>query len=338
MNSKTNTAKGGNTMKDITVSFGKEGNLDKDKRVNKNVFIKMSTKFRDEQLAELKGCELSVFICLALHMDNDFTCFVSNKTIEKETGYHKNSIVKAKRNLVDMGYLYVAKKVWTKELAYERYPVKVDRKTGKDKNKSKRNYILNNKLGKFASNTYSLYPVDNSKKEELDNSDNHDTKNASREQENNGKAERTPSEQESHRDTKNVLREDDRNTVFGIRKSVLQRRTNKSFKQEYKEEEFSNNFKKDVDNFAKQLKKSYNTEGNKVFLVEFYKQFGKLPTIKQAELIFEKNLQTSVLLDILNLTAEKDANIGYFFKTLKDAFTNGVLDGGDFIRHLKNRK
>ena len=93
-----------------------------------------------------------------------------------------------------------------------------------------------------------------------------------------------------------------------------------------------------MDNFAKQLKKSYNTEGNKVFLVEFCKQFGKLPTIKQAELIFEKNLQTSVLLDILNLTAEKDANIGYFFKTLKDAFTNGVLDGGDFIRHLKNRK
>ncbi len=32
-------------------------------------WIKLSTKFRDRYLAELKGAQLSVFLCLALHLN-----------------------------------------------------------------------------------------------------------------------------------------------------------------------------------------------------------------------------------------------------------------------------
>ena len=110
-------------MKDITVSFGREGRMNRNKDKEKNVFIKFDVAFREEQLAELKGAPLSVFICLALHMNEDGECWLSNNRIMKETGYGKEAVVEAKKFLVNQGYLEQGKqKRWNKKLVKERFP------------------------------------------------------------------------------------------------------------------------------------------------------------------------------------------------------------------------
>ena len=110
-------------MKDITVSFGREGRMNKNKEVQNNVFIKFDVNFRDKQLAELKGAPLSVFICLALHMNEDGECWLSNNRIMMETGYGEESVREAKKFLVEKGYLQQGEqKRWTKDLVKERFP------------------------------------------------------------------------------------------------------------------------------------------------------------------------------------------------------------------------
>ena len=92
-------------MAEITLAFGKEIQLTKDKKTGKEIFVKLSLAFKDEQLRELKGAPLSVLICRALHADERGYTFVGNKTISKETGY--SEITPANRFLVNKKYLFM---------------------------------------------------------------------------------------------------------------------------------------------------------------------------------------------------------------------------------------
>jgi DNA-binding MarR family transcriptional regulator len=68
-------------------------------------FVKFSVKFREQQLAQLKGPLLSVFICLALHIAEDGSCFPSVSLICKETGFNRDTVFKALSKLEFMGYI-----------------------------------------------------------------------------------------------------------------------------------------------------------------------------------------------------------------------------------------
>ena len=77
----------------------------------KRTFVKFSVKFRELQLAQLKGPSLSIFICLALHIEEEGTCFPSISLISKETGFNRDTIFKALSKLEFMGY--IARKQYT---------------------------------------------------------------------------------------------------------------------------------------------------------------------------------------------------------------------------------
>jgi Helix-turn-helix domain len=68
-------------------------------------FVKFSVKFREQQLLQLKGPPLSVFICLALHIAEDGSCFPSVSLICKETGYNRDTVFEALKKLEFMGYI-----------------------------------------------------------------------------------------------------------------------------------------------------------------------------------------------------------------------------------------
>lgn len=137
----------GNSEKSITVSFGREGRLNEKKELDTEIFIKLYTKFRNNQLGELKGAPLSVFLCLALHMNQEGECWPSNGLIMKETGYKRESIIEAKKFLVDKGYLHMKQTRWTKKLIQKRYP--------QDPERQRR---LMGKIGTWATPTYTVFP------------------------------------------------------------------------------------------------------------------------------------------------------------------------------------
>jgi len=135
-------------VRDITVSFGREGRMNRNKEKDQNVFIKFDVSFREEQLAELKGAPLSVFICLALHMDENGECWLTNERLMKETGYKQESTIRsAKKFLVENGYLEQAEqRRWTKDLVIDRFP-----KNYKEKMKEV-------SFGTWAPASYRLFP------------------------------------------------------------------------------------------------------------------------------------------------------------------------------------
>src|SRR5437660_214723 len=71
---------------------------------SERVYVKFSVKFRELQLAQLKGTQLAVFICLALHISENGTCFPSISLICKETGYNKDTVFEALAKLEFKGY------------------------------------------------------------------------------------------------------------------------------------------------------------------------------------------------------------------------------------------
>ena len=70
-----------------------------------DIFIKLDVTFRDTMLKRLKGPKLSVFLCLSLHCKRGMTSYPSLKTIEEETGYSHPAVLKALRELEDMGLI-----------------------------------------------------------------------------------------------------------------------------------------------------------------------------------------------------------------------------------------
>ena len=67
------------------------------------VYIKFKVAFRQRALRELKGSKLSVFICLALHMDSGGYAEPSIDTICEETGYEREAVCNAITDLGNLG-------------------------------------------------------------------------------------------------------------------------------------------------------------------------------------------------------------------------------------------
>ena len=70
-------------------------------------FIQIKTGFRDRHLAKLKGAKLSVFLCIALHMDGNKVAFPSQATIAKETGYSRVEVSRCVSELEALNMLKV---------------------------------------------------------------------------------------------------------------------------------------------------------------------------------------------------------------------------------------
>ncbi len=76
-----------------------------EQETRRSTYVKFSVKFRESQLAQLKGATLAVFICLALHIEEDGTCFPSVGLICKETGYNRDTVFDALSKLEFRGYI-----------------------------------------------------------------------------------------------------------------------------------------------------------------------------------------------------------------------------------------
>ena len=70
--------------------------------VKKSPWIKLSAEFREEALKKLQGSPLSVFLCIALHINENGEAWPSYITIMKETGFtNRNTIGNALNFLCD---------------------------------------------------------------------------------------------------------------------------------------------------------------------------------------------------------------------------------------------
>jgi DNA-binding MarR family transcriptional regulator len=104
----------------FTSGEGEQGSVSK-------VFIQLSVDFRKKQLYQLRGPILGVFLCIALHINEEGLAWPSIAMIASETGYNKDTVLKCLRSLERMGFISAVQ--------------------GKD-----------DKTGKFRSNTYQLFP------------------------------------------------------------------------------------------------------------------------------------------------------------------------------------
>ena len=66
-----------------------------------DIFVKLAVTFRDTMLAKLKGPPLSVFLCVALHCNQEMEAWPSIATIARETGYSKQAVIEATRTLTE---------------------------------------------------------------------------------------------------------------------------------------------------------------------------------------------------------------------------------------------
>ena len=91
------------------------------------ISVQLSVRFRERQLRQLKGPLLGVFICIALHINEEGRSWPSCALISQETGYARGTVFDCLKSLERMGYI---SRVQTS-----------DRQTGQ-----------------FASNVYQLFP------------------------------------------------------------------------------------------------------------------------------------------------------------------------------------
>lgn len=270
--------------KSITVSFGREGRLNTNKDFSNNIFIKLHTDFREEQLKELKGAKISVFICLALHMNEDGETFVSNKTIAKETGYSKKTVKNAKRDLVEKGYLHVKEEKWTQELIDKRFP----------KNKELREKYKE-KIGQFATNTYSLFPEDYDKKEQ-------------------DHREKTSPREDSCQNRKVIHREI--SSLRGYRRELFSVRKFFPPKKNY-DFEFKKNYL---------LKNNNNKQDEKIFfsdIIDIFKSsFGYEPNDLQKEKLKKCNLINKRLYGIIEEVGMGGHNARFLFNRIEGKYDN----------------
>lgn len=91
------------------------------------VSVQLSVRFRERQLRQLKGPILGVFLCIALHINEEGKAWPSVALIAQETGYDDDTVYKCLKSLEFMGY--------------------VDRVQANDR-----------ATGRFKSNVYQLFP------------------------------------------------------------------------------------------------------------------------------------------------------------------------------------
>ncbi|MFN8472260.1 MAG: helix-turn-helix domain-containing protein [Anaerolineae bacterium] len=97
----------------------------------KRTYVKFSVSFREQQLMQLKGPPLAIFICLALHIEEDGTCFPSVGLISKETGYNRDTVFESLKKLEFMGYIARRQKIDPsskkfKSNVYQLFPKAID--------------------------------------------------------------------------------------------------------------------------------------------------------------------------------------------------------------------
>ena len=69
------------------------------------VSVQLSVRFREQQLRQLKGPILGVFLCIALHINEEGKSWPSVALIGKETGYNEDTVFKCLKSLEFMGYV-----------------------------------------------------------------------------------------------------------------------------------------------------------------------------------------------------------------------------------------
>ena len=70
-----------------------------------HVSVQLSVHFRDKQLCQLKGPTLGVFLCIALHINEEGRSWPSTGLIARETGYNRDTVFKCLKQLERMGYI-----------------------------------------------------------------------------------------------------------------------------------------------------------------------------------------------------------------------------------------
>ena len=73
--------------------------------VKKSFYIKLYGKFRDAHLGQLKGSPLSVFLCLALHSNDQGYSWPSISLISKEASYKRDAVFKALKYLESLNFI-----------------------------------------------------------------------------------------------------------------------------------------------------------------------------------------------------------------------------------------
>ena len=91
------------------------------------VSVQLSVRFRDKQLRQLKGPVLAVFLCIALHINEEGRAWPSAALIGQETGYIEDTVFGCLKRLELMGYI-------------------------------SRVQLSDQKTGRFRSNVYQLFP------------------------------------------------------------------------------------------------------------------------------------------------------------------------------------
>jgi DNA-binding MarR family transcriptional regulator len=91
----------------ITIYNGKAFYLTNTGRMGERsqVSVQLSVQFREQQLRQLKGPILGVFLCIALHINEQGRSWPSVALIAKETGYDDDTVFKCLKRLEFMGYL-----------------------------------------------------------------------------------------------------------------------------------------------------------------------------------------------------------------------------------------
>jgi DNA-binding MarR family transcriptional regulator len=69
------------------------------------VSVQLSVRFREQQLRQLKGPILGVFLCIALHINEEGRAWPSVALIAHETGYNEDTVFKCLKSLEFMGYI-----------------------------------------------------------------------------------------------------------------------------------------------------------------------------------------------------------------------------------------
>jgi hypothetical protein len=68
-------------------------------------YVRLKVAFRDRALRLLRGSKLSVFLCLALHVREDWVSSPGIEQIMEQTGYSRQAVCNALAELCEMGFL-----------------------------------------------------------------------------------------------------------------------------------------------------------------------------------------------------------------------------------------
>ena len=69
-----------------------------------HIYVKLCVNIR-EHLTELKATDSVVFIALATRINSDGVCFPSLRTLGRETGFTRSTVLRSIRRLEDIGWL-----------------------------------------------------------------------------------------------------------------------------------------------------------------------------------------------------------------------------------------